>query len=679
MGAASTTCACETRACRCAGVEALCNQCADRSSKGCRDCTSTSEWNPADPGRLQDDPSSSLPRAFLHHPWAQVEELDGRSPSIAPEASSPSKPAHCRLRIIFVSDVYVLDNLPALKTLVNTESAGFPATNVVTALPGDFLAPSLLSSLDGGYSMVKSLNHVPIDLVCFGNHDGNDIPYGKLVHRIEEFNGHWLNSNMPDFEPELPANKFHSLTGEDGTVGARTVAFLGFMIGGEKFKSMFRPEAFGGAHKSMIPVIEAAQGAVDACHQQYTGLDECIPLTHQDMAEDRILADMGLFPVILGGHDHDQMSEVSEKTGCRVVKPGMDATHAAIVDLVWYSSEPQAKPVVNVHFKAVSDFKADPELADLVDKAHIPVRELESATLYVVPEGEALSSVRARFQDCSLARMMATAVRDCLGCDGVIINSGTVRGNREYVDGISYGDIKRECPFSSVIIVVTMPYSVLKEGVRLSRQKWWDLEEGHVRKEAASALQTDEGMDLVDHVPVSIRGKQDIDDDELFRIGCDTYVLGRNVIFREYCQNFPEHIPPHDAGRPLLPILVEYFCAMLWTQLIDAASDQVMSEASISNFKRRAANDSPDIDMGVTQSAVGFSNSVHKIFELFDQDRDGSITAVELQRVLSQALGTKLSSRIVVQQLLHMVGANSDGSITEPELRQAIRKMALSD
>merc|ERR1719210_1841206 len=117
--------------------------------------------------------------------------------------------------------------------------------------------------------------------------------------------------------------------------------------------------------------------------------------------------------------------------------------------------------------------------------------------------------------------MFATAVKSCLGCDGVMINSGTVRGNREYREGISYGDLKRECPFQSVMIVVEMPYSVLKEGFRLSRKKWWDIPEGSERKEAASALQTDEGMQIADHIPVTMDGNACINDDQLFRIGID--------------------------------------------------------------------------------------------------------------------------------------------------------------
>lgn len=61
----------------------------------------------------------------------------------------------------------------------------------------------------------------------------------------------------------------------------------------------------------------------------------------------------------------------------------------------------------------------------------------------------------------------------------------------------------------------------------------------------------------------------------LYSVACDVYVLRKNPVFREYWKQHPERVPPADAGRPLLPILVEYFCTGMWRQLIDAASCQV--------------------------------------------------------------------------------------------------------
>ena len=69
------------------------------------------------------------------------------------------------LRIIAVNDVYLLDNMPRLKTLIDAEKAK-PGTVLVT-LAGDFLGPSMLSSLDQGSAMIAVLNRLPVDLGVF--------------------------------------------------------------------------------------------------------------------------------------------------------------------------------------------------------------------------------------------------------------------------------------------------------------------------------------------------------------------------------------------------------------------------------------------------------------------------------------------------------------------------------
>ncbi len=78
----------------------------------------------------------------------------------------------CRLRVIFVNDVYELDNLPRLATCVREQSTA----NTIVMLPGDFLAPSILSQLDYARGMVDCLNRCGVQYVCFGNHEA-DIPH----------------------------------------------------------------------------------------------------------------------------------------------------------------------------------------------------------------------------------------------------------------------------------------------------------------------------------------------------------------------------------------------------------------------------------------------------------------------------------------------------------------------
>lgn len=83
------------------------------------------------------------------------------------------------------------------------------------------------------------MNDVPVDAVCFGNHEC-DVPHEALVDRINEFTGIWLNSNMPTFTPRTPAHKLIILE------GGRSVALIGLNIGGGDNAALYRKGAFNG-------------------------------------------------------------------------------------------------------------------------------------------------------------------------------------------------------------------------------------------------------------------------------------------------------------------------------------------------------------------------------------------------------------------------------------------------
>ena len=90
------------------------------------------------------------------------------------------------LRIVSINDVYELTNLPRLRTLVRSVTS--PDVRTLTFVNGDFLSPSLLSSMDKGRSMVQCLNRVPVTHVCFGNHEG-DVGLAEMKRRVQEFQG----------------------------------------------------------------------------------------------------------------------------------------------------------------------------------------------------------------------------------------------------------------------------------------------------------------------------------------------------------------------------------------------------------------------------------------------------------------------------------------------------------
>lgn len=72
-----------------------------------------------------------------------------------------------RIRIVAISDVYELSNLPRVQTFL----AKLTTAPTAVVLAGDFISPSTLSSFDGGRGMVATLRAMGLTHVSFGNHE----------------------------------------------------------------------------------------------------------------------------------------------------------------------------------------------------------------------------------------------------------------------------------------------------------------------------------------------------------------------------------------------------------------------------------------------------------------------------------------------------------------------------
>ena len=336
-----------------------------------------------------------------------------------------------------------------LRSCIDARSAG---VNVLTTLGGDFLAPSLLSSIDHGRGMVAAMNAIPVHAVCFGNHEC-DVPFGSLVHRIHEYSGTWLNSNMPSMleEPALEGKLVeHHLVELEG---GRSVVLTGFLVGGGKHSNLYRRGAFKGHAEKITPVLEAVPLVLPRVREAYPDADCVIPLTHQDMVDDVSMAEQGFFPLILGGHDHEAYCE--EHQGVHIVKAGADAVNVAVVDLTWPAGAAwPSPPEVTVELVPLAPsparstlYEAEATVAEKVELVQRPAVELQMATLASMPLAE-LSSVGVRFHECSMATLLASGLRDVGGGDGALMNAGSIRGEKEYLDGkIGFADLMKELLF----------------------------------------------------------------------------------------------------------------------------------------------------------------------------------------------------------------------------------------
>ena len=133
------------------------------------------------------------------------------------------------LRIISTSDVYDLGNWSRCYTAIQElKLAPHDGNHTVILLPGDFLAPSVLSCVDQGASMVDCINHVGFEYCILGNHE-SDVSMQALGDRVRESKFTWINSNMiglPNCIPDLPEHVTLELS---SSTQKRSVAFLGLL------------------------------------------------------------------------------------------------------------------------------------------------------------------------------------------------------------------------------------------------------------------------------------------------------------------------------------------------------------------------------------------------------------------------------------------------------------------
>lgn len=485
-------------------------------------------------------------------------------------ASAPGRGP--RLRIIGINDVYVLDNLPRLATLVAELAHADPVDRTLVTVAGDFLAPSLLSSLDHGRGMVAMLNALGVTHVTFGNHE-DDLDVASLRARVSELRATWLASNVVGFDPALPRHDIVTVCAPGGR--EVRVGLLGVVVDAP---SIYGRPPFGGV--SLLPAREAAHAVAAELRGQ--GCAVVVPLTHLPLTEDRLLASEQRdppFPIILGGHDHTACLE--EVAGTLIAKSGHDAALAIVAELSW-SADLTAGPRVTVRLERVTERAADPELAALAARLLAVIGDLQRAALYRIPEGRELSSIGARRRQTTVGTLLATSLRDATGADAGLINGGGIRGERVHAGCFTYGDLETELPFDNEIVVVPLTGSELADAVASSRAR--------APAESGAFLQVDDGLTVApDGLTVLTVGGAPLDRERRYRVALmRDLLLGMDHIapLERIGRDEPWRVPPETSGREVKLIVVQAFGAMLAERVggvaaVDSDGDGTLSVAEI--------------------------------------------------------------------------------------------------
>jgi 2',3'-cyclic-nucleotide 2'-phosphodiesterase (5'-nucleotidase family) len=576
----------------------------------------------------------------------------GRSPSqpdkIDPAArqqtweAAPTADGECRLIICQITDVYTLEHLASFKTMVEETKKNSKGATVVSMLTGDFLSPYLLSSVDGGNGMMNALNKV-CDYLTWGNHEA-DIDHKTVCKHVRNFPGKWINSNMLDHEAMDHQQEYDvvELSSPDGSQ-KRKVGLCAVLSDDPNLYGHFSaPGAFGGA--TLTDPWEALKKYKNILEQD-EGCDLVVPLQHLYVPDDHKTCQEFDFPVILSGHDHHRVDEVVG--GTRLLKAGMNAIYATVLEISW-KADSQQEPTIRARFVKNSDWEPEPVLEEENERAYDALQPLRNTELASVPARfEPLTSGNARGEVCTMGKYLCTMLKSAMNVqrrhrkhhiDAVLLMGGNIRGNiDEYPQEsfLSLEALEAEIKADEVVGVVPMPGWLLAEGVEAT----------HAGDPISGWMQYDEGVqqDASVHPPkVTHVAGQPIDPNRVYRVATKISDLtnGQSPPWTDYYKSHPELLPPKGAYTNIQSELMSYFARNIWRKLWDATTKEISDTCAI--------DECPDARL-----------------EVLDRSGDGIVTVTEIQHALNDLLGYSIDRRekTLAQQVVSIADTTGDGTI----------------
>lgn len=546
-----------------------------------------------------------------------------------------------KVRIVQVTDVYTLNNFPSLKTFLNEckekeETYG----KTYSMLTGDFLAPYLLSSFDKGLGMMKMLNLTPIDILTWGNHE-TDLSHNDVMRREKEYKGVWINSNMRSHESfETSTSQVDSTIIEVVSPDGSNKRSIGMCAVLSNTCGLYKPGAFGGA------TIEDPWDCLKLYNEKLLdqGCDMVLPLCHLYEYQDEKTCNEFDFPVILSGHDHHCVDRVIN--GTRLLKPGLDANKAIILDLSWTSADADKVPNIDVQLVDITQYAPEEELLNEVAKAYSILDPLYKTDLATIPEKYCpITSAGSRQERVTMATYLCTQLKlalnlDCepesLNCDCVLIKGGNIRGGRDYDKrNLTLESLKSELKEEQSVGIFLLPGHVLESSLRES----WE-------QPNAGWFQYDDGVEVdSDGFVVSV-GDCLIDKNKLYRVGSflDFNANYGSSSIHQYFEENMEGLPEKDTPIGCHVLLLNLFSKALWRRIwrmLDVDGDGKITKDEL---KRLDKDDDGTISKDEIRQAIeevlGMSTHEHEnlLVDFImsaggDEDNDGKLTLDELNKI----------------------------------------------
>lgn len=307
-------------------------------------------------------------------------------------------------------------------------------------LPGDFLSPSLLSSLFKGRQMVEMLNLLRLDYASVGNHEF-DQGLENLGQNVTLSRFTWLASNLQRRGALLPGMKRQEL---------RTVR--GVKVG---LFAVLDPELAALAHLppevTITDPFEAARTDVAALRK--AGAELVVAMSHMAFPMDRELARRAPgIDLILGGHDHIITSEVVGET--LLVESGHELEVLGQIRM----GPGAPKSIEMVTFLPVdARVPPDPVLAAKVAEYEKELDQTMNQEVGRLTSPMEISDAVVRTRETAVGNLVAEAMRAHGGATIGLMNGGGLRSNRTWAAGpITRREVLSLLPFNNVVVTLEL-------------------------------------------------------------------------------------------------------------------------------------------------------------------------------------------------------------------------------
>jgi 2',3'-cyclic-nucleotide 2'-phosphodiesterase (5'-nucleotidase family) len=374
-------------------------------------------------------------------------------PAVAQQEEPGSPRAQAPLTVLQLNDVYSttpvndVGGLARIATLKKQLADGGRTPLLIMA--GDFLSPSVSSSVFKGAHMVAALNSAGLDLATLGNHEfdfGEDV----LIQRMAEAKWTWVVSNVVDRRTNKPIGGAEPFIIR--TFGGMKVGFIGLCL------TTAEISASNITHMQMIDPLLAARRYLPMLKKR--GANVIVAITHLAFDDDRALVTR--FPeidLVIGGHEHYPITSTEGRT--LISKAGSDARWVARLDV----NRRRDKTVERFYelIPVTSAIPDDPATAEVVkayeDRLGTALDEVVGET--AVPLDA--TSLHMRAGETNIGNFVADAMRADVGADVAITNAGGIRGDRVYPAGpLSKRTILAIHPLGNVVVKIAATGEVIQ-------------------------------------------------------------------------------------------------------------------------------------------------------------------------------------------------------------------------